>query len=124
MTNSGPFSVFALATTSRFPPTAAAFAISAVHPLCSPSCKLHSLPVHLKSRRYTWRESWQSRHNGSPFRHAGGFVRPAPKLGEHNREILVPMLDEAGYSCLWEAGVIQEPQAAPAYAVAVQQQGA
>ncbi|MGU7775482.1 CaiB/BaiF CoA transferase family protein [Burkholderia sp. MR1-5-21] len=47
-------------------------------------------------------------HNIAPrFSHTPGtFRRPAPRLGEHNREILAPLLGEREFARLTERGVI------------------
>ncbi|MFN3448993.1 MAG: CaiB/BaiF CoA transferase family protein [Roseococcus sp.] len=37
------------------------------------------------------------------------LARPAPRLGEHNAEVLRPLLGEARYAALVEAGVIRTP---------------
>ncbi|WP_037299846.1 CaiB/BaiF CoA transferase family protein [Rubritepida flocculans] len=37
------------------------------------------------------------------------FARPAPRLGEHNEAVLRPLLGEARYAALVEAGVIRTP---------------
>ena len=38
----------------------------------------------------------------------GILARPAPKIGEHNTQILSPLLGEAEYARLREAGVVRE----------------
>jgi formyl-CoA transferase len=38
----------------------------------------------------------------------GILARPAPKIGEHNTQILAPLLGEAEYAKLREAGVVRE----------------
>ena len=43
----------------------------------------------------------------------GILARPAPRLGEHNREILAPALGEAAYEALRRAGVVREDAPAP-----------
>ncbi len=54
---------------------------------------------------------WLPMHG--PVAHLSGtpvvFARPAPKLGEHNGEVLGPLLGEAELARLREAGVVREP---------------
>jgi crotonobetainyl-CoA:carnitine CoA-transferase CaiB-like acyl-CoA transferase len=42
----------------------------------------------------------------------GILARPAPKIGEHNTQILAPMLGEAEYARLCAAGVVRDPGSA------------
>ncbi|MEF7613386.1 CoA transferase [Aquincola sp. MAHUQ-54] len=44
----------------------------------------------------------------------GGFRRPAPAIGEHNRELLLPLLGAAEYDRLLTAGAIVEARRPPA----------
>jgi crotonobetainyl-CoA:carnitine CoA-transferase CaiB-like acyl-CoA transferase len=41
----------------------------------------------------------------------GILARPAPRIGEHNADILVPILGEAEYARLHDTGVVREPPA-------------
>lgn len=57
-----------------------------------PDADVGSLPMH----------NIVPRLSGTP----GVFRRPAPSLGEHNREVLMPLLGECEYAALVEQGVI------------------
>ncbi|MCK8788035.1 CoA transferase [Roseomonas sp. NAR14] len=59
-----------------------------------PDAEMGWLPMH----------GMVARLSGTP----GVLVRPAPRLGEHSREILLPLLGEPEYAGLSEAGVIRE----------------
>ncbi|MGG1947437.1 CoA transferase [Trinickia sp. NRRL B-1857] len=57
-----------------------------------PDADVGSLPMH----------NIVPRLSGTP----GVFRRPAPSLGEHNREVLMPLVGECEYAALTEQGVI------------------
>jgi len=42
----------------------------------------------------------------------GILARPAPRIGEHNTQILAPILGEAEYARLCETGVVRDPGSA------------
>jgi formyl-CoA transferase len=56
---------------------------------------------------------WLPMHGEVPRLSAtpGLIARPAPRLGEHNAEILRPVLGEAGYEALLAAGIVCEASA-------------
>jgi len=59
-----------------------------------PDADVGALPMHNIAPRLS----------GTP----GTFRRPAPRLGENNREILMPLLGESEFARLTACGVIRQ----------------